>query len=259
MKISGVTMTGGYRIETPVPPAEPQFQLLTDDLILHLDASNPSSYPGSGSVWTDLSASGYDFTILGASWSSTDGGQFNFDGINDRIYVSHKSALSLNTTNQKTVQVWVKLDSLGPTSTSQVPIFGKLSASYQYDGYWAGIYGNAGAVRCTTNGAARQTISTSSSPNLVTTNQWFLFTFISQITSAANTTKVYVNTTEFLTGAHGSDNIAEENIFYLGFIGSGVNSLYLDGKIGACYFYNKGLSASEISDNFNATKTRYGL
>ena len=45
----------------------------------------------------------------------------------------------------------------------------------------------------------------------------------------------------------------------LGYIGAGVSSPYLNGKIGACYFYTKGLNSSEITQNFNATKSRYGL
>jgi len=56
-----------------------------------------------------------------------------------------------------------------------------------------------------------------------------------------------------------SDSISESNTLHLGFIGTGVGSPYLNGKIGACYFYTKGLSASEISDNFNSTKARFGL
>jgi hypothetical protein len=45
----------------------------------------------------------------------------------------------------------------------------------------------------------------------------------------------------------------------LGYIGPGVASAFLNGKIGAAYFYTKGLSVSEITDNFNATKSKYGL
>lgn len=258
MIITGVNMAGGYRIELPPPPV-PEISLITDSLILHLDASNSSSYPGTGTTWTDLSASGFNATINGATWSSTDGGIFDFDGINDTVSIPHNSALSMSTSNQKTIQVWVKLDALGPTSTSQVPILGKLSSASGFDGYWAGLYGDAGAIRGVTNGLSRQTVTTSTSPNLVTTNQWFLFTFISQITATSNTTKLYVNTTEYGTNTHGSDSYGETNPFYLGYIGAGVSSLYLNGKIGACYFYNKGLSLSEITDNYDATKTRYGL
>lgn len=256
MQISGVNMLGGYVVSAP-PPAAVVSQLISEGLILHLDASNSSSYPGTGTTWTDLSASGFTATVNGATWSSTDGGIFDFDGVNDTISIPHNSNLSMNTSTQKTVQVWVKFDALGASGTTQVPVLGKLSSSYNFDGYWAGLYGNTGTIRGVTNGVSRQTISTSTLT--VSTDTWYLFTFISQITATLNTTKLYINTTEYVTNAHGSDSISESNPFYLGYIGAGVGSLYLDGKIGACYFYSKGLSSSEIADNYNATKSRYGL
>lgn len=234
----------------------PGASILSDNLFMHLDASNSSSYPGSGTTWTDLTGNGNNGTISGATWSSTDGGIFDFDGINDSVQIAHKSSLSLSTTTQRTVQVWVKIDAL-PASNAQIPIFGKLSGSFGFDGYWGGLFSNGGAVRCVTNGTAIQRVSTSTST--ITTDTWYLFTFISQITSTSNTTKVYINTTEYITTAHGSDSYSESNPFYLGWIGSGVSSPYLNGKIGACYFYTDGLTASEIQQNYNATKSRYGL
>lgn len=225
--------------------------LITDGLFVKLDASNYTS----GS-WSDETGNGNDATINGATWSSTNGGIFDFDGINDTISIAHNSSLSLSTSVQKTVQVWVKFDSL-PALNNQVPVFGKLSSSYNFDGYWGGLFSNGGVVRCTTNGTSTQRISNSTLT--ITTNVWYLFTFISQITSTANTTKVYINTTEYISAAHGTDGYAESNPLYLGYIGSGVGSLFLDGKIGACYFYTKGLSLSDITTNYNATKTRYGL
>jgi hypothetical protein len=230
--------------------------IVSSNLFMHLDASNPSSYSGSGSTWFDLTANLNNGTISGSTWSSTDGGLFDFDGINDTISVAHNSSLSLSTTVQRTVQVWVKFDTL-PAVNQQVPVFGKLSGSFGFDGYWGGLFSNSGVVRCVTNGTGVQRIS--SSTLTVTTNTWYLFTFISQITSGAGTTKVYINETEYISTAHGADSYSESNPFYLGFIGSGIGSLYLDGKIGACYFYTSGLSAANISTNFNATKSRYGL
>ena len=244
-------MTGGYRVKPP-PPAVPQIQLLTDSLFMHLDAS---TYSGSG-LWLDQQGSN-DATINGATWSSTDGGIFDLDGNNDTISIPHVSSLSLSTSSQKTIQTWVKFDALGPTSTSQVPVLGKLSSASGFDGYWAGLYGNTGTIRGVTNGTGTQRITTSTLT--VSINTWYLFTFISQITGTSNTTKLYINETEYATTAHGNDGYGETNPLYLGYIGAGVGSLYLDGKIGACYFYNKGLSPSEVSDNYNATKTRYGL
>jgi hypothetical protein len=225
--------------------------IVNDSLFMELDAANYTS----GS-WTDETGNGNNATINGATWSSTDGGIFDFDGINDTISVPHVSNLSLSTSAQRTVQVWVKFDSI-PALNVQLPVFGKLSSSFSFDGYWGGLFSDGGAVRFVTNGGSSQKVNTSSST--VSANTWYLMTFISQITNTANTTKVYVNTTEYISAAHGTDTYSESNTFYLGYIGSGVGSVYLDGKIGACYFYTKGLSASEISDNYNATKSRYGL
>ena len=70
---------------------------------------------------------------------------------------------------------------------------------------------------------------------------------------------MYINETEVSSTAHGSDTYTESNPLYLGYIGTGVSSPYLNGKIGAAYFYTKGLSAAEVLQNYNATKAKYGL
>lgn len=238
------------------PVVTPQSNLVTDNLFLHLDASDVSSYPGSGTTWYDLTPNNNDATINGATYSETDGGIFDLDGSNDNIQIPHVSSLSLSTSVQRTIQVWVKIDAL-PALNAQIPVFGKLSSSFNFDGYWGGLFSNGGVVRCVTNGTGIQRISNSTLT--ISINNWYFFTFMSRITSTTNTTKVYINETEYITTAHGTDGYTESNPLYLGYIGAGVSSPYLNGKIGACYFYTKGLSAAEVSQNFDATKTRYGL
>lgn len=251
---SGITIGSGISITSETIQSGSSID--TDGLFVHLDASNASSYPGSGSTWTDLTDNNNDATINGATYSATDGGIFDLDGSNDNIQIPHVSSLSLSKTEQRTLQVWVKFDAL-PALNVQIPVFGKLSSSYGFDGYWGGLYSNAGIVRCVTNGTSVQRVSNSTLT--VTTDTWYLFTFISQIVNTSNTTKLYVNETEYITNAHGTDNYSESNPLYLGYIGSGVSSQYLNGKIGACYFYTKGLTSEQVSQNYNATKTRYGL
>jgi hypothetical protein len=254
MSISGryITIRGGNIIGTPpaiTPPAPP---IVTDSLFMKLDASNYVS-----GAWQDETVNGNNATINGATWLSTDGGIFDLDGTNDNILIPHKIQFSLASTTQKTIQVWVKFDALGGLN-QQIPVFGKLSSNFAFDGYWGGLFSNTGNIRVVTNGTAIQQVTTTTT-NPISINTWYLFTFISRITSLSNTTKVYINETEVASTAHGNDGYSESNPLYLGFIGSGVSSLYLNGKIGACYFYTKGLDASEISTNFNATKTRFGL
>jgi hypothetical protein len=225
--------------------------IVTDSLFMKLDASNYTS----GS-WLDETANGNDATINGATWLSTDGGIFDLNGTSNTISIQHKSELSLNTSVQKTIQVWVKFDTL-PILNEQVPVFGKLSSNFNFDGYWGGLFSNGGVVRCVTNGVALQRIGNSTLT--ISTNNWYLFTFISIINSSIGSTKVYINETEYISTQHGSDGYSESNTLYLGWIGSGVGSSYLNGKIGACYFYTKGLTTGEISTNYNSTKSKYGL
>jgi len=60
--------------------------LVTDGLILNLDSTDTSSYPGTGTVWSDLSGESNDFTLVnGPTFSTDDGGTIVTDGANDYI------------------------------------------------------------------------------------------------------------------------------------------------------------------------------
>jgi len=257
-KLGNSTVSGLYLGNTSIPKAylgssqvwSTPSSIVDSNLFLHLNASNYTS-----GLWLDETVNNNDATINGATWLPTNGGIFDFDGVNDNISIPHVSGLSLNTSQQKTIQVWVNFDTLPAMSTDQVPVFGKLSSSYTYDGYWCGLYSSSGNIRCTTNGTSTQKVSTSS--GVVATGTWYLMTFISQITNTLNTTKVYINTTEYVSTAHGADSYAESNPLYLGYIGGGVGSLYLNGKIGSMYVYTSGLSLTDITTNYNATLSKY--
>jgi hypothetical protein len=239
---------------TPTPtPTSGGF--VTDQLFMKLDATN---YSGTGN-WLDETINGNNGTISGATWLATDGGIFDFDGINDTISIPHNINLSLNTTTQKTIQVWVKFDT-SPTGSNRSILFSKLSGGFNFDGYFGGInISNQSVVVTNGTSIAKTTISTSG----ISLNTWYLFTFISQITNTADSTKVYINDVEYSSTFHGTDGYSEANPLTLGYMPAPLAGLgliqYLDGKIGACYFYTKGLSVAEISTNFNSTKSKYGL
>jgi hypothetical protein len=237
---------------SPVAPVVPS--IITDGLYLKLDASNYTS-----GLWLDETINGNNGTINGATWLPTDGGIFDFDGLNDTISVPHNINLSLSTTIQKTLQIWVKFDSASTGSNRKI-LFSKLSSGFAFDGYFGGIDSSRRTVVATNGtGVARTTTSTLT----VNLNTWYLFTFISRITSISNTTKIYINETEYGSSAHGTDGYSEANPLTFGYMPAPLTGLglieYLDGKIGAVYFYTKGLTLSDISTNYNATKTKYGL
>jgi hypothetical protein len=68
--------------------------LFTNGVTVHLDASNPTSYSGSGTTWYDLSGNGLNAELQnGVLWSSEDGGVMTFDGTNDQAVVADNSLL----------------------------------------------------------------------------------------------------------------------------------------------------------------------
>jgi hypothetical protein len=100
--------------------------VVTNGLVLNLDASNSSSYSGSGSTWTDLRSSGNNGTLTnGATFSSTAGGTLVFDGIDDRVQTSFNPTFT-----DFTVCVWYKDNG---SST-----YGRLVDNNYINGFWIG-------------------------------------------------------------------------------------------------------------------------
>ena len=62
----------------------------TDGLVGYYDAGNTASYSGSGTTWFDLSDNANHGTISGATFNSSNGGYFTFDGTNDLVTVPYQ-------------------------------------------------------------------------------------------------------------------------------------------------------------------------
>ena len=85
--------------------------IVEDGLVLSLDAANTKSYPGSGTVWSDLSGNSNNGTLTnGPTFDSGNKGSIVFDGIDDSISVGHTALL--NPTLNMTISVWVNFQSL---------------------------------------------------------------------------------------------------------------------------------------------------
>ena len=89
-------------------------RIVTDGLVLALDAANTKSYGGSGTTWTDLSSSGNNGTISGATYNSGNGGYFDFNGINDSVETSSDM---FNPNANFTFSSWVNADTTTGTHT----------------------------------------------------------------------------------------------------------------------------------------------
>ena len=221
--------------------------ITADGLVLCLDAANPRSYPGSGSSWLDLSGNGNNGTFgsgtAAPTFSSGNGGSLVFDGSNDYVEVPSNLIFS----NFITVDIWFRsiksarhhLWNFGTGSNANALNCDVNDSGFTLWMYWNGSGGNALIFTSPslTDGAIK---------NLV---------FVHNI----NTNSVYLNNS-LLTGgfAIGTQTFSTvSGTIYVG--SSSPGSAFTDGNIYNFKVYNRGLTPQEIQQNYNATKSRFGL
>jgi hypothetical protein len=221
--------------------------IVKSGLVLNLDASYKSSYPATGSTWFDISGSGNNngtFTN-GPIFGTANGGQITFDGINDYILVNNNS--SLNLTNL-TVSAWVK-----PITNNYSPIMFRYFNITSYNGWHLYYSGTKFAASGRETSAAYLNIT---STNNYAINNWYNLTW----TKSGNTWSLYINGV-----LDNSLNLGVGNVIFTN-NNLTIGSEYTTGSagfsninIGNVNIYNRPLSTSEILQNFNATKSRFGL
>jgi len=226
-------------------------RVVTDGLVLALDAGNAKSYPGSGTTWTDLSGNSNNGTLTnGPTYSS---GSIVFDGTDD--YVS----LGINPTGIDQVQVplticaWVKADTFG----SYDPIWAadKLTTS-------AGLYSmlrvDSSSVRyytSTSSGSFQASVGST-----LSTGTWYFLVVVVSGSLSSPIIKHYTNGSlvSSSTGYAMSSTPLSNVEFRIG-ANERTTGERWDGNIPAVLWYNKALSASEVQQNFNALRGRFGI
>ena len=215
-------------------------EITESGLVLALDAGNTKSYPGSGTTWTDLSGRGNTGTLTnGPTYNSANGGSIVFDGVDDYVNIPYHSILNSSTTF--TVDFWFKSNSIG---TEQV--FFSTTNSSPLSGYHIEVYLSKIILQVYPGGAftySTQTLSSNTFYNV-------------SITYNSGNIIYYINGTSAGTANHtftpSNINAAIGKYTY-------INSLYLNGNIPSFKFYNRALTAAEVSQNFNALRSRYGI
>jgi hypothetical protein len=215
-------------------------KLVTNDivrsgLVLNLDAGNPASYPGSGTTWTDLSGNGNNGTLVnGVGYNSGNLGSLSFDGVNDRVSTDFKPSGS------RSYFIWVKYNSV-----NSLPNGFSLTGTQQINAYnYIGIQ-NGGAFYYFMGTVGGTISSTVLSPNIWYQQGVVLFPDGSR--------KAYLNGIEIFSGTGGVGGTAT-NEFSVGAVNQ---NHWVNGFIPIVTQYNRALTAQEIQQNFNATKSRY--
>ena len=219
-------------------------KIVTDNLVLCFDAANTKSYPGTGTTWYDLIGSN-NGTISGATFSSSKGGVLDFDGTNDVISLSATTDIQAQAVDW-TWESWFCIDS-GASSYDYLFAYGPPHQIAWYDNQLNAWFND-------TDDTSTYNASMDSGTNTVPTGQW-THGVISRIGSAW---KMYINGVE-KTSATASFTVANSSTGPK--IGSYDGSQYfLDGKIASMRIYKgKGFTAAEVTQNFDATKKRFGL
>ena len=205
--------------------------IVTDGLVVCLDAGDKNSYPGSGATWTDLSPNRSECTLYNSPTFSED--HFIFDGTNS---VSIDEFQTQTGVNQYTWNLWVK----SPSSVTSYDMIMSTDYSYLYLAFYL----------------SKITFDS----NLTLTNRFFDYSastwyhLVVCVDGVADTTKCYVNASE-----EHSDVAADTLDGHRLWVGKWYdgNHHLVNGNIGPVQIYNRALSTDEVLQNYNATKSRF--
>jgi hypothetical protein len=215
--------------------------VVTDGLVMYLDAGNTKSYPGAGTAWTDISRTNNNGILTnGPTFNSVNGGSIVFDGVDD--YVNIPNVYDFSISNAVTVEIWAKST---PTLWNDYGFL--VSKRDQFI-----IHPNSGTKDVnfyvnTANGWESTGVTLTS----ITVFTCYTLTYSTGVISA------YINASlrnsasvgATLTSDTGATTIGKDDFI----------SRYFYGSVALTRLYNRALSQAEITQNYNATKTRFGL
>ena len=218
------------------------------NIVLYLDAANTNSYSGEGTTWTDLSGQSNNGTLInGPTYNSGNGGSLVFDGSND--YVSETSALSDSFLQGNwTISLWVNFDIINTGGSS----FDKILIQH------GSASGNKGLHLVQRNSTIRFGLygNDLNSSATVSVNTWYHITFT--LNNTTRVKQIFINGS--LDNSHTGSGA---------YTGTGSNTRIggkvltfgntFDGKMASVIAYSEVLTSSQIADNYDAFKDRYGL
>jgi len=231
-------------------------KLVTDGLVLALDAANQKSYPGTGTVWTDLSGNGNNGTLVnGPSFDSGNLGSIEFDGVNEYVTGGGNITNSLFSENSYTLCAWFNWRGGGGGSDGRNYLLQNGGTNYPLSLEINSRDFNPPRFATWQHTTTGNNHHNSNSTHTVNQNQWYNFIVSNGI---SNTIKMFVNGNEIFSTSTRSGDLLSFSGFRIGTHRSN-NNRWFDGKISQSLIYNRALTADEVSQNFNATKSRYGL
>ena len=238
----------------------------TDGLVLNLDAADSRSFPGNpstGYTWYDISSSGYVANYY----------QF----INLSKYNLYNNTLGLNSTTQQgfnlgnqvpkldtpsiTIETWVQVTSFNAGNKYNNVM--AIKEYYQVNGFRFGIDSTSGSAADTQGyptfwsdqSGSNVNLSTASTSTPISLNRFYQIVFTYNV--ATQTANIYLNGALAATQTNVRFNPAPNSSLIIG--GNSSGCLSMNGQMGIFRWYNRGLSAGEVADNFAGNRGRFGI
>lgn len=242
--------------------------IVKDGLVLMLDAAKKDSYGRLGTTWRDISWNGNSGVLVNSpTFNISNGGSIVLDGTNE--YISIKSSQGFNLGVNFTLQFWVKVSVFGGYIGGDFKRASIITNSYTRNsgqGFWVSFTSQADAPTYAPT-PGRETFFISFGPDeQVMTAQWgSLSSYVNKWVNITITVNGNTPILGYINGVAISSYVIQNNgPSTLSYNGSGCslgnrNNLleFLNGSIGYFITYNRALSASEVLQNYNATKNRY--
>jgi hypothetical protein len=221
--------------------------IVTDGLVLCLDAANRKSYPGTGTVWNNMVGNVGATFQNGPTFNSSNLGTVSFDGTDDQI-----PFFAPNLSSVATVEMWAKI---GDNWTS-----GRMFFGWNLYDVWTGNFSSIGFN--TANGDVYGIPSATLTPlNIV--NNWKHYVFVMRTDVSYTNNKIYINGQSFSLSQIQSGENGGARSFNSGNgqIGNWLATSGYNMQMDCSIFnvYNKELSPQEVVQNFNALRGRFGI
>lgn len=223
--------------------------IVRNGLVLHLDAANLKSYPGTGTVWNDLSGNGNHFTLFNNPVHSA--GRFTFNGSTQ--YARSSATINMSTFESVTVEIGIR------NITVAVGMAWEHTDNWNANAGGFGLYNNSqGGSQVTGWHHTNHNTYGSLNYQLDTGTAWNVHTNIFSRIADSTGRLAYGNGSLLATGTATSPTTVFANSFFH-IATRGGTSAFSNSEISFIRIYNRKLSAQEIKQNFEALRGRYGI
>lgn len=222
--------------------------IVTNGLILMLDAGNDKSYRRTGTVWRDMIGTNNGTLTNGPTFSQSNTGIITFDGTDD--YVVTTTNLGISGAASRTMECWFYPKN---TSSKNIMGYGSAASGTMFD-VLVGVF-NSPYYQAIVHyyGANNDTISTLPSRNTLTQNAW------NHVVATYDGTTVSVYTNGTLSNSKAATLNTTNSTFL---VGKGQYNYapydFINADCSLCRVYNRALTANQILQNFDTTKGRFG-